>query len=253
MGKKELVIVGQDTTAYGFDRYGEFEIEKLLSEVLKHTRIDWIRIMYAHPAFIRDSLIEMISNEDRIVNYIDLPIQHANTDVLKKMNRGYDRERLERIMTKLGNYGIAVRTTVMVGFPGETEKRFEELLLFLKQYDFARLGAFIYSREEGTSAYRMRQIPGRVSKKRFDKVMRLAKSLSLRRNKKMLGKNVNIIIDGALFEEKDVYIGRTYMDCPEIDGLAYVSSKRLLNTGDIVSATVLNVNSYDLFCEIPGT
>ncbi len=249
MGKKEIILIGQDTTAYGFDLKGKFMIQTLLEKLVKNVSIPWIRLMYAHPAFITDELIEIIAREKQIVNYIDLPIQHSNSFILNKMNRGYDRDRLEYLLRKLNNLKISVRTTVMVGFPYETDKRFEDLISFLKEHEFSRIGAFIYSKEEGTGSYNWRSAPKKTAKQRYDKVMRFAKSNSLKRNKALIGSDIEVIIDGTLYGQDDVYVGRSQSDCPEIDGLVYVHSPEQLDTGDIIRARVSSCNAYDLIAE----
>ncbi len=251
-GVKELNIVGQDITSYGSDISSSLGIVELLEEIIKNSKkIRWIRLLYTHPLRVDDGLIELIKREKRICKYIDLPIQHINDRILKAMNRKISKKEISTLIDKIRKEipSVAIRTSLIVGFPSETEKEFKELLAFIKQTKFERLGVFIYSREEGTPAYNFKgQVPEKVKKERFDKIMALQQDIAAEVNRKYLGKDIEVIIDEK-GEDKDIYLGRSESDAPEVDGLVYVRSKSHLKNGDIVKVKIVDTYEYDLVGE----
>jgi ribosomal protein S12 methylthiotransferase len=225
---KEIILIGQDTTLYGADLYKAPSICKLLKEVCSLGAFKWVRLLYTHPAHIQDCLIDLMRNEPSLCKYIDLPIQHINDNVLKRMNRGVTKKEIIRIIGKLKKHipDIAIRTSLIVGFPGETEQEFEELLDFVKEIEFDRLGVFLYSREEGTPAYSFEcQIPERVKKERFNLIMKAQQEVSMRNNARFLGKTLEVLIDEKDKSDPNLFIGRTEFDAPEVDGIVYIKSK----------------------------
>lgn len=238
-GVKEIIYVAQDTTAHpGF--------AKLLSKTARIPGIQWIRIMYAHPAHIDDNLIKVIAREKKIVKYLDLPIQHACDKILKKMGRRYTRQDLENLITKIKRRvpNIALRTSVIVGFPGEGETEFEELLEFIEKVKFKHLGGFTYSKEEGTPAARMRgQVSEKVKTERLKKLMRLQARISRELNKSMIGKTLEVLVERAVHGG---FVGRSYMDAPEIDGSVFIKTNKSLKPGEIVKVGITSAKTYDL-------
>lgn len=252
---KELNIIGQDITAYGKDIYGEPSLAKLLREILKHTKnVKWIRLLYTYPLHIDDELIELIRDEKRICKYIDLPIQHINNRILKLMNRRIDSKQIISLIDKLRKNipDISIRSSLIVGFPSETEEEFKELLDFVKKIKFERLGVFIYSREEDTAAFNFKQqIPEAVKKKRLDIIMSAQRDIAKEINSKFLGRSLEVLIDEKDKESKEnLYLGRTQQDTPEVDGLVYVHSKKKLNPGDFVKVKITDTYEYDLVGEV---
>jgi len=238
-GLKEAILIAQDTTMYGSDLYKKPSLHILCKELAKIRGLEWIRIMYAHPAHVTDDLIGTIASERKIVRYLDLPIQHACDRILSKMRRRISANELGRLIQKLRRRipGIAIRTSVIVGFPGETEKEFNELLSFVKEGRFERLGVFKYSREKGSSAAEMRgQISERVKEIRFRKLMGLQRKISKESLKKMTGRVIMVLADGET--------GRSYMDAPEIDGVVELDKK--IQAGRIVPVRVTGAREYDL-------
>ncbi len=234
LGRKEIVLVGQDTTAYGIDLYKRPSLLTLLRCIIKQTDIPWIRLMYTYPSLLNDELLEFIASNNRIVPYIDVPIQHINDFILSKMRRGYDRELVERLFTKMDSLGIAIRTTVIVGFPGEDRKRFRELTSFLKDSPVARLGVFKFYREEGTAAYAMRgQVKETTKASRYYTVKKIAQRLLLQANERFLEDKFKAIVDGYDTIEGS-YIGRSLIDAPEVDDVVRFDSEMELFSGDIV-------------------
>lgn len=248
---KEINIIGQDTTLYGVDRYKKSMLAELLKKASKIMKDGWIRLLYTHPAHYNKDLLDVIRDEASICKYLDLPIQHISDKILKRMNRHVKSEDIKKLIDAIRKKipGVAIRTSVIVGFPGETKEDFLELLNFLKETRFDRLGAFIYSREEGTKAYDFR---GHISEsekgERLHQIMEAQKEVSLENNKKYLGKTLKVLI-----EEKDTlpgqYIGRTEYDAPEVDGTIYVKSKKQLKNGDFVNAKIEDFMEYDLIGE----
>ncbi len=244
---KELILIGQDTTLFGKDRYGALSLDELLRKIcaLKNS-IEWVRIMYTHPAHYTGELIRVISAEEKICKYLDLPIQHISDKILKAMNRCTAKKDIINLIEKLRKNipGLVLRTSVITGFPGETEKDFNELFDFLRDTKFERLGAFTYSKEEGTPAARLdRQVPEEVKKERLDAVMKLQQKISASLNKALIDKTVDVLID-------EKFLGRTPGDAPEVDGGVYVSGKGV-KVGQIRKVRITDALEYDLIgvCE----
>lgn len=243
----ELNIIGQDTSGYGIDLYGKPRLAELLRKIIARSRnIGWIRLLYLYPSRVSDELLRLIKDEPKICKYIDLPIQHINDRVLKLMNRRITKKEIISLIEKIRKIipGIALRTSIIVGFPSESEKEFKELLKFLEETRFERLGAFVYSREEDTPAYNFRQqVPGKTKIERFNTVMSTQQRISKEINKDFLGKTISVLIDE---QDKDLYLGRSQSDAPEVDGVVYVSSKRKLSPGDFVQTRIIDTLEYDL-------
>lgn len=251
-GVKELMLVAQETTLYGVDLYGEKSLHKLLKELCKIDGIEWIRILYCYPEEITDDLIQVMKEEDKICNYLDMPIQHASDNILKRMGRRTNRQELIDIVTKLRREipDISLRTTLITGFPGETKEDHEQLLEFVDQMEFDRLGVFTYSPEEDTPAASMaEQIEEEVKEERKDEIMSLQQEIAFERAEKMVGRTLKVMIEGRLPED-NVYIGRTYMDAPNIDGYIFVNAEHEFMSGDFVTVKVTGAKDYDLTAEI---
>ena len=251
-GYEEIILTAQDTTRYGQDIYGEPKLAELLQEICKIDKIKWIRILYSYPETITDKLIQVIKENDKICNYFDIPIQHISDSVLKRMNRKSNGESIRKLIQKLRKKipNVILRTTVMVGFPGETEENFEELYNFLKEAKFDKLGAFMYSKEEGTGAEKMpNQIHPATKKSRYNKIMKLQQEISRENLENKIGTTQKARIDGITKNQK-YYVGRTYMDVPEIDGVVYIKNTKQLNLGDWVDCKITEVKDYDLMGEI---
>ncbi len=243
-GYKELIVIAQDTTKYGIDIYKEPRLDKLLHKISKIQGIEWIRFLYSYPETITDELIKEVKENDKICKYFDIPIQHISNKILKKMNRKSDKESIINLITKLRKEipNVVIRSTVMVGFPGETEEDFEELYEFIKWAKFDKLGCFMYSKEEGTVAYNMEnQVHPMTKKKRYNKIMKLQKEISEENLKKHLGKNLKILVENE-------GIGRSYMDVPEIDGVTYIKGDAKINS--FIKCKITGVKEYDLIGEI---
>jgi ribosomal protein S12 methylthiotransferase len=238
-GVKEIIYVAQDTTAYP-------NFADLLRKTAKIKEVKWIRILYAHPAHVSEKIIKTIASEKKIVKYLDLPIQHAHDKILKSMKRRYLRQDLIKLINKIRREipKIVLRTSVIVGFPGEGEGEFEELLDFIKEVKFQKLGVFTYSKEEGTPAAKMRgQVSEKIKRERFHRVMRAQARISRELNKQLIDKTLDIIIERTL---NCGYLGRSYMDAPEIDGSVLVKSNKSLKPGKIVKARITGAKTYDL-------
>lgn len=251
-GVKELMLVAQETTLYGVDLYGEKSLHKLLEELCKIDGIEWIRILYCYPEEITDDLIQVMKEEDKICNYLDMPIQHASDNILRRMGRRTNRQELIDIVTKLRREipDISLRTTLITGFPGETKEDHEQLLEFVDQMEFDRLGVFTYSPEEDTPAASMaEQIEEEVKEERKDEIMSLQQEIAFERAEKMVGRTLKVMIEGRLPED-NVYIGRTYMDAPNIDGYIFVNAEHEFMSGDFVTVKVTGAKDYDLTAEI---
>jgi ribosomal protein S12 methylthiotransferase len=247
-GVKEIVLIGQDTTSFGFDRSGGHDIAVLLKEVSGIMIGGWVRLLYTHPAHFPDRLIDVIASSDNICRYVDLPIQHASDDVLRRMNRECSREMILSLVEKIRSRidGAVIRTSVIVGFPGETEQNFSELTDLLEQVKFERLGAFVYSREEGTPAAGFTsQVPEKTKRYRFQKVMELQQAISSEKNKGFSGKTFRVLIDERDGADEGLSVGRTEMDAPEVDGVVYVRGAGL-SPGDFVDVKITGVMEYDL-------
>lgn len=251
-GVKELILVAQETTVYGTDIYGEKALPRLLEELCGIDGLEWIRIMYCYPEEITDELIDVIKREPKICHYIDMPIQHASDEVLKRMGRKTDRAELTGMINRIREEipDIALRTTLITGFPGETDEDQDILLDFVETIGFERLGVFPYSAEEGTVAAQMdEQIPEEIKNERYDEVMSLQQDIAYEHARGMVGRELDVIIEGRLIDE-DVYAARTYMDAPGIDGMLFVDSDKELISGDIVRVRVTGAREYDLIGEL---
>lgn len=252
-GVKELILVAQETTLYGKDLYGEKSLPRLLSELGKIDGIEWIRILYCYPEEITDELIEAMKNEPKVCHYLDIPIQHASNRILKLMGRRTSKEDLTTIIKKLRKAmpDIVLRTTLITGFPTETEEEHEELMEFVRKMRFERLGVFTYSKEDNTPAARLKpQVLSKVKKQRQKQIMKLQQSIVFERTAKLTGKTCQVLIEGKIADEDNVYIGRTYMDAPNVDGFLFLRSEEELMSGDIVKAKVTSAKGYDLVGEL---
>ena len=246
---KEINLIGQDTTFFGKNIYGKGSLTELLRRVaaLKNS-VRWIRVLYTHPAHYSDEFIGVVRDEKKICKYLDLPIQHINDVILKRMNRHTTKSGIIKLIAKIRKEipAITLRTSVIVGFPGETEASFKELLEFLLETKFERLGAFIYSKEEGSPASRFaRQVSEKTKNQRFDEVMRLQQKISYDLNRSCMGKVVNVLIDEKIEGEKNKFMGRTEADAPEVDGGVYVSGKDL-KIGEFYKVKITDTLEYDL-------
>ncbi len=251
-GVKELILVAQETTLYGKDLYGRKSLPELLKKLCEIPGLYWIRILYCYPEEITDELIETIKNEKKICNYLDIPIQHASDDVLRRMGRWTNEEHLRTVIGKLRESipDIALRTTLISGFPGETQEDFEELYRFVNEMEFDRLGVFTYSAEEDTVAADMPdQIPEEVKATRRDELMQLQQAIAFEKNEDMPGKIMTVMVEGKVADE-DVYVTRTYRDAPGVDGYLFLKTTARLVSGDFVKVIVTDVNEYDLIGEI---
>lgn len=248
-GVKEIILVAQDTTKYGQDLYGEYSLDKLLKELVKIDGLEWIRLFYCYPQRITDSLIDVIAAEDKVCKYIDIPLQHSDTTVLKNMNRVGDGNDYRALLDKMRKAipDLALRTTFMVGFPGETDEQFENLCDFVKDMKFDKMGCFTFSPEEDTPAFDMdNQIDEDVKKRRQEVLMNAQYSITEASNKNRVGNVYKVIID-SFADGK--YTGRSYMDSPEIDsGIIFTSNKKL-NIGDFVNVKITDFDGYDLIGE----
>lgn len=251
-GVKELILVAQETTVYGIDIYGEKSLTRLLHKLCKIEGIEWIRILYAYPEEITDDLIECMASEPKICHYIDMPIQHCNDDILKKMGRKTNKKDIMDIAARLraAMPDISLRTTLICGFPGETEAMHQELITFIKDMSFDRLGAFAYSKEDGTVAATMdNQVDDELKLKWQDEVMLCQKDISLSNNEKYIGRVLKVFIEGKLPED-GVFIGRTYRDTPSVDGFIFVNSDTELVSGQFVDVEVTGYDEYDLIGDV---
>ncbi|HJI46393.1 MAG TPA: 30S ribosomal protein S12 methylthiotransferase RimO [Oscillospiraceae bacterium] len=251
LGVKELILIAQDTTSYGLDLYGELKLPELLNELCKINSIEWIRLLYCYPDRITDELIETMKNQEKIVNYIDLPLQHADDKILKAMNRRGDQALIRSVISKLRSEipDVVIRTTFIVGFPGEGEEEFETLAEFVNEIEFDRLGVFTFSPQEGTPAYDMdNQVEDDVKTRRGEVIMQDQYSIMEEKNNEKIGKTYKVVVedyDGY----SDSYTGRTYMDAPEIDGLVKFTSHKDLDIGDFVDVEIFDIEDYDLIGE----
>ena len=250
-GVKELILIAQDLTYYGRDIDGQYHIVELVKRLLEIKEFEWIRLHYGYPQGFPDELLDMMNSEPRICNYIDLPLQHISTPILKNMRRGVDKEQTINFVKNARNRvpGIAFRTTFIVGFPGETEEQFEELCDFVREMKFERAGVFAYSAEEGTPAYEMEDdVPEEVKQERVDTIMAIQQNISLETNEKRVGTIEKVLIDRI---EGDYYIGRTQYDSPEVDDEILISvDEAELNIGDFVNVKLTKADYFDLYGEI---
>lgn len=248
-GVKEIILVAQDTTKYGQDLYGEYSLDKLLKELVKIDGLEWIRLFYCYPQRITDSLIDVIANEDKVCKYIDIPLQHSDATVLKNMNRVGDGNDYRVLLNKMREAipGLALRTTFMVGFPGETDEQFENLCEFVKDMKFDKMGCFTFSPEEDTPAFDMEnQIDEDVKKRRQEVLMNVQFFITEASNKGRVGNVYKVIVD-SFADGK--YTGRSYMDSPEIDSGIIFTSNKELNIGDFVNVKITDFDGYDLIGE----
>ncbi len=250
LGIGELILVAQDTTRYGIDIYGEYKLAELLHRLAEETKIPWLRIMYCYPDKITDELIAEMRDNDRVVKYIDLPIQHISETVLRRMNRHGGSDCVKDAVRRLrdGVPGITIRTTAIVGFPGETEEEFSELCEYIAEAEFDRFGAFTYSREEGTPAYDFEdQIDEQTKQDRYDRIMAIQLEISARKNKKKVGKTLDIIYEGYDYVAESCY-GRGEADAPDIDGKVYFTcpEKHRPREGEHIRVRVTDTLDYDL-------
>lgn len=250
-GTKEIILIAQDTARYGIDLYDEYKLADLLNKLSKINGLKWIRIQYAYPDVIDEKLIKEIKENEKVVNYLDIPIQHANNRILKRMNRRIRKEEIINLVKKLRKEipDIAIRTTLIVGFPGETEKQFNELYEFVEKMEFDRLGVFDYSDEEDTAAYNFEdKISEDIKKERKKKIMMLQQNISQRLNYDKVDLKLEVLIEERL-ENGDVYLARTQYDSPEIDGVVYVHTDKNLKIGSFTKVNITDALEYDLIGE----
>ena len=255
-GIKEIIVIAQDTTKYGEDIYGKSRLAELLQEISKINGIEWIRFLYSYPEGITDELIDTVANNPKIAKYFDIPIQHISNAVLKRMNRKTSKEKIENLLEKIRNKipNVTLRTSLIVGFPGETEEQFGELLEFVKKAKFDKLGTFMYSKEEGTPASRLpEQIHGNTKKARYNKIMKAQKQISLEKQENKIGKTYKVLVEDISFDGK-YFVGRTMQDVPEEDGLVYIKDAQNYKQEDIlnhfIECQIEEVSEYDLIGKI---
>ena len=255
-GIKEIIVIAQDTTKYGEDIYGKSRLAELLQEISKIDGIEWIRFLYSYPEGITDELIDTVANNPKIAKYFDIPIQHISNVVLKRMNRKTSKEKIENLLEKIRNKipNVTLRTSLIVGFPGETEEQFGELLEFVKKAKFDKLGTFMYSKEEGTPAAKLpEQIHGNTKKARYNKIMKVQKQISLEKQENKIGKTYKVLVEDISFDGK-YFVGRTMQDVPEEDGLVYIKDAQNYKQEDIlnhfIECQIEEVSEYDLIGKI---
>lgn len=247
-GIKELVLVAQETTLYGVDLYGEKKLPELLTKLSEIEGIEWIRLLYCYPEEITDELIEVMATNPKICHYVDIPIQHSENAILKRMGRRTSREDIVELVGRLRTAmpDIAIRTTLISGFPGETQELHDGLVDFVDECEFDRLGVFTYSPEEGTPAAEYEdQVDGELAVKWRDEIMELQQEISYEKNQQMIGSTQKVLIEGYLVDD-DVYVGRTYRDAPGVDGIVFVSAPYELISGSFVNVKITEANEYDL-------
>ncbi len=251
-GISELVVIAQDTTKYGTDLYGKSRLAELLGDLSKIEGIKWIRFLYSYPENITDELINVVKNNEKICNYFDIPIQHINDRVLKLMNRKSDGDSIRKLVKKIRKEipDVIIRTTLIVGFPTETHEEFLELYEFVKEAKFDRLGAFSYSREEGTAASKIvNQIDDKIKEERKNKIMELQQDISKEKMKEKIGKTYNVIIEN-MSDDGEYFIGRSYMDVPSEDGVIYVDYDDSIFINDYLDVLIYDGTEYDLYAKI---
>ncbi|MDU2502711.1 MAG: 30S ribosomal protein S12 methylthiotransferase RimO [Peptoniphilus sp.] len=250
-GAREIILIAQNTTDYGIDLYAKYSLSNLINKISKIEDLKWIRVLYLYPDHFTDDLIEEFKNNDKLVNYVDMPLQHISDDVLKKMNRKTSKEHIIKTLKNLRKSvpDIVIRTTFIVGFPGESDDDFNQLVDFIKDIKFDKLGVFEYSKEEGTRAASLdEQIFDSIKEERKNEIMAIQSEISAEILSKKIGKKLEVLIEEEVDEEN--YIGRTYMDSPEIDGVTYVHSDKNLEIGSFVQVNVVDSLDYDLVGEI---
>ncbi|HJJ03274.1 MAG TPA: 30S ribosomal protein S12 methylthiotransferase RimO [Clostridiaceae bacterium] len=251
-GIKELIVIAQDTTRYGEDLYGESKLSDLLNELCKIDGFEWIRFLYAYPESITDELIQTVKNNPKICNYFDIPIQHISDSVLRRMNRRTTGKQIEELINKIKKQipDVILRTSLIVGFPGETEEDFNKLYEFVKKGYFDKLGVFTYSKEDGTPAARLKeQIHPATKKKRYNLIMSVAKDISAEKLKSYIGKEYKVLVEDTTFDHK-FCVGRSYMDIPDTDGMVIIKNCDAKLVGEFVNCKVTAVNNYDLIAKI---
>lgn len=251
-GIKELIVIAQDTTRYGEDLYGESKLSDLLNELCKIDGFEWIRFLYVYPESITDELIQTVKNNPKICNYFDIPIQHISDSVLKRMNRRTNGKQIEELINKIKKQipNVILRTSLIVGFPGETEEDFNKLYEFVKKGYFDKLGVFTYSKEDGTPAARLKeQIHPATKKKRYNLIMSVAKDISAEKLKSYIGKEYKVLVEDTTFDHK-FCVGRSYMDIPDTDGMVIIKDCDAKLVGEFVNCKVTAVNNYDLIAKI---
>lgn len=252
-GYEEIIVIAQDTTKYGIDLYGKSRLAELLREISKIKQIKWIRFLYAYPETITDELIKEVKDNEKICKYFDIPIQHISDPILKKMNRASNEKRIKELLTKIKKEipDVILRTSLIVGFPGETKEDFEKLYNFVNWTKFDKLGVFTYSKEDGTPAEKMpNQIHGNTKKARYNKIMKLQQKISEENLKQKIGNDYEVLIENKTFDNK-YWVGRTKMDVPEMDGVVYIENnkdKNLINS--FVKCKIIDIQGYDLVGEI---
>ncbi|MBQ4232937.1 MAG: 30S ribosomal protein S12 methylthiotransferase RimO [Lachnospiraceae bacterium] len=251
-GVVELTLVAQETTLYGVDIYGKKMLPELLRKLAAIDGIEWIRVLYCYPEEITNELIDVMADEPKICHYIDMPIQHSEDSVLSRMGRRTNKEELVKAISALREKipDITIRTTLITGFPGETEEEYESMYRFVNEMEFDRLGVFSYSPEEGTKAFDMPdQIDDSVKESRRDELMELQQAISYERDEKLVGKTFKVLVEGYLYDD-DIYTGRTYMDTADIDGKVFFTSEEELISGTFVNVKITDFKEYDLIGEI---
>lgn len=250
-GAREIILIAQNTTDYGIDLYSKYSLANLIKEISKIKDLKWIRVLYLYPDHFTDDLIEEFKNNDKLVNYVDMPLQHISDDVLKKMNRKTSKEHIIKTLKNLRKSvpDIVIRTTFIVGFPGESDDDFNQLVDFIENIKFDKLGVFEYSKEEGTKAASLdEQISDSIKEERKNEIMAIQSEISAEILSKNIGKRLEVLIEEEVDEKN--YVGRTYMDSPEIDGVTYVHSAKNLEIGSFVQVDVVDSLDYDLVGEI---
>ena len=255
-GIKEIIVIAQDTTKYGEDIYGKSRLAELLQEISKIEGIEWIRFLYTYPEGITEELIDVVANNTKIAKYFDIPIQHISNTILKRMNRKTSKEKIEKLIKKIRTKipNVTLRTSLIVGFPGETEEEFRELLEFVKEAKFDKLGTFMYSKEEGTPAAKLPdQIHGNTKKSRYNRIMKEQKQISLEKQEEKVGKTYKVLVEDISFDKK-YFVGRTMQDVPEEDGLVYIKNTEKYKKEDIlnhfVECKIERASEYDLIGKI---
>lgn len=251
-GIKEIIVIAQDTTKYGIDLYGEPKLAELLKKLCTIDGIEWIRFLYAYPESISDELLDVVKNNEKICNYFDIPIQHYSDSILKKMARKVKSSDIKKLVLKIRKEipDSIIRTTVMVGFPTETEDDFQKLYDFVKEAKFDRLGAFSYSKEEGTPAEKIKgHIHPMTKKSRYNKIMKLQQEISAENSKSQIGRELKVLLEERSFDGK-YYVGRSYMDVPDIDGVVFVNCKEENLEGQFVNVKISGAQGYDLIGDI---
>jgi len=247
-GAKEINLIGQDITAYGFDLGGSANLTALLKKIIAQThKIHWIRLLYAFPKHVTDDLLDLMASEERICQYLDVPLQHISNRILTSMNRKFTQLQTVKLVEKIRKRipQCSLRTAFIVGYPGETDKEFKELCQFVKDIEFDHVGVFSYSKEEGTRAAQIKnQISGRIKHERYNKLMKIQQPLSAKRLKRFVGKNLEVLIEEQ--KEENVFIGRSAYDAPEVDGVVYVQTKNRLKPGNFIQVKVVDSLEYDL-------